>query len=185
MKLLVSLSWFVLVIASPPSVFAMVATTKKTTKHAKKNKTSDWTSNDGTSNDGTSNGFVPVIEPPGLDLNCDPSQESFLDKGNGCEDNDCADTDWLDGCEACMCFNNGNAAWCDGTRGDFYDKYFEEHGDNPWGDRNVRNRKCNTEFLPEMHKCLASWQCATGLWCVAVSNDDTMYPLKECEQRLM
>ena len=105
MKFPFSLSWFLLVVASPPTVFAMVATTKKNTKHAKKNKTSDWTSNDGTSNDGTSNGFVPVIEPPGLDLNCDPSQESFLDKGNGCEDNDCADTDWLDGCEACMCFN--------------------------------------------------------------------------------
>jgi len=70
MKLHFSLSWFVLVVAPPPTVFAMVATTKK-------NKTSDGTSDefvpvkeppsdgtsDGTSN-GTSDGFFPVIKPP-------------------------------------------------------------------------------------------------------------------------
>ena len=165
MKFPFSLSWFLLVVASPPTVFAMVATTKKNTKHAKKNKTSD-----GTSNDGTSDGFFPIIEPPvdnvALDLTCDPSQTEGLGFGNGCEDNDCAHPVWADGCEACMCFNPGNAAWCDGYRGDFYDKYFEEHGDNPWGDPNVRNRKCNTIFRPSGSLCLVNWQCAAGLKCV-------------------
>ena len=61
-----------------------------------------------------------------------------------CQEKYCAHPMWADGCEACMCFNNGNAAWCDGLRGHYYDKYFEEHGENPWGDTNVRNRKCNT-----------------------------------------
>ena len=156
MKLLVSLSWFVLVIASPPSVFAMVATTKKTTKHAKKNKTSD--------------GFFPVIEPPidnvGLDVTCNPSQADGLAVENGCEDDDCADPVWADGCEACMCFNNGNAAWCDGFRGDYYDNYFNDNKKNPWGDTNVRNRKCNPIFRPYGSGCLdVNWQCAAGLKC--------------------
>ena len=157
MKLLFSLSWCVLIVAPPTTVFAMVATTttKKTTKHAKKNKTSD--------------GFFPVIEPPidnvGLDVTCNPSQADGLAVENGCEDDDCADPVWADGCEACMCFNHGNAAWCDGFRGDFYDKYFEEHGDNPWGDRNVRNRKCNPDFRPVNEYCATEWHCAKGLTC--------------------
>ena len=163
MKLLFSLSWFVLVVAPPPTVFAMVVTTKKTTKHAKKNKTSDGT------NDGTSDGFFPVKEPPidevgALQLDCNPSAAN-TEVGKGCEDNDCAHPVWADGCEACMCFNPGNAAWCDGYRGDFYDKYFEEHGDNPWGDRNVRNRKCNPDFRPVNEYCATEWHCAKGLTC--------------------
>ena len=61
MKLLFSLSWCGLIVAPPTTVFAMVATTttKKTTKHAKKNKTSDGTSDNGTSNDGTSDRLLP------------------------------------------------------------------------------------------------------------------------------
>ena len=101
------------------------------------------------------------------DGNCNPS--SVKDTGKpDCGNDDCADPVWGDGCEACMCFNNGNAAWCDGLRGDHYDKYFEEHGENPWGDTNVRNRKCNTEFIEEnapLNYCHKSWQCAKGLTC--------------------
>ena len=75
---------------------------------------------------------------------------------------------WADGCEACMCFNNGNAAWCDGLRGHYYDKYFEEHGENPWGDTNVRNRKCNTDFRPDGSRCDANWQCEKEFTCTIV-----------------
>ena len=85
MKLLFSFLWFALVIEPPPSVFAIMATTKKTTKHAKKNKTSD--------------GFFPVFEPPidnvGLDVTCNPSQADGLAVENGCEDDDCADPVWV------------------------------------------------------------------------------------------
>ena len=157
MKLLFSLSWSILVVAPPPTIFAMVATAKKTTKHAKKNKTSDV----------TSDGFVPVKEPPidqvgARQLDCDPRALELLE-GKGCEDNDCANPLWGDGCEACMCFNPGNAAWCDGHRDAFYDTYFEEHGENPWGDTNVRNRKCNTDPAKKKdEKCEAGWQCANG-----------------------
>ena len=107
MKILFSLLWFVLFVAPPPPSFAMVATAKKTTKHAKKNKPSD-----GTSDDGTNDGFAPATERPikplGLDLTCDPSQQKNLDMANGCQDNDCAHPVWADGCEGCMCFNYGN-----------------------------------------------------------------------------
>ena len=149
--------------SDPPPSFAMVATAKKTTKHAKKNKTSDGT------NDGTSDGFAPATERPikplGLDLTCDPSQQKNLDMANGCQDNDCAHPVWADGCEGCMCFNYNNPTWCDGYRGDFYDTYFKDHGDNPFGDPNWRNRKCNPIFRPHSKYCSAHWQCEKGLYC--------------------
>ena len=164
MKILFSLSWFVLFVAPPPPSFAMVATAKKTTKHAKKNKPSD-----GTSDDGTNDGFAPATERPikplGLDLTCDPSQQKNLGFANGCEDNDCAHPVWADGCEGCMCFNYGNPTWCDGYRGDHYDTYFKEHGENPWGDTNVKNRKCNPIFRPYNSYCWRDWQCVQGLHC--------------------
>ena len=114
--------------------------------------------------------IFPVFEPPidnvGLDVTCNPSQADGLAVENGCEDDDCADPVWADGCEACMCFNNGNAAWCDGFRGDYYDNYFNDNKKNPWGDTNVRNRKCNPIFRPYGSGCLdVNWQCAAGLKC--------------------
>ena len=90
----------------------------------------------GTTSDGISNSGTVSLE-------CDPSEIDLLARNkNGCGDKDCADPVWGDGCEACMCFNPGNAAWCDGSRGDDYDNYFKAQGVNPWGDRNVRNQKC-------------------------------------------
>ena len=66
-----------------------------------------------------------------------------------------------------MCFNHGNAAWRDGFQGAYYDTYFDQHGMNPWGDRNRANRKCNTEFKPYYDSvCYANWHCALGLHCV-------------------
>ena len=41
-----------------------------------------------------------------------------------------------------------NASWCDGTKSDYYDDdYFKKNGvENPFGDSNIKNRKCNTVF---------------------------------------
>ena len=71
-----------------------------------------------------------------------------------------------------MCFNHGNAFWCDGGRGNFYDwtvfdydKYFNDHGENPWGDTDRANRKCNPVFRPYGHECHMHWHCAKGLSC--------------------
>jgi len=99
-------------------------------------------------------------ECPENDGGCNPSERE-LETKYGCGDNDCANLAWADGCEACMCFNNGNASWCDGSKGDYYDNhitdyydnYFMEHGKNPWGDTNWRNRKCNTQFRKKRLEC--------------------------------
>ena len=48
-----------------------------------------------------------------LNLNCYPI--SRYDETWGCHDDDCASDVWQDGCEACLCFNSGNASRCDGT----------------------------------------------------------------------
>ena len=45
-----------------------------------------------------------------------------------------------------LCYSNGNASWCDGSKSDYYDDYYTENGKNPFGDSNLRNRKCNTDF---------------------------------------
>ena len=58
-----------------------------------------------------------------------------------------------------MCFNNGNALWCDGTKSAYYDSYYEEHGKNPFGDSNPNNRKCNTQFSPKGVSCEWEWEC--------------------------
>ena len=112
-----------------------------------------------------------TVDGLGLDVKCNPTWVNTYGKPD-CADNDCANPIWKDGCEACMCFNYGNDAWCDGFEGDFYDKYFEEHGENPWGDRNVRNRKCNTEFNEPLDFCYAQWHCAKGLTCKSQANDN-------------
>jgi hypothetical protein len=108
-------------------------------------------------------------ECPKKDGDCNPSESNTLGMDKVCEDNDCAHPVWADGCKACMCFNNGNAAWCDGFQGDYYDTYFDQHGENPWGDTNVKNRKCNPEFKPYYTFCYENWHCALGLRCVTDS----------------
>ena len=55
--------------------------------------------------------------------NCDPMLENIYEE-NVCKDKDCASANWKDGCEACMCYSNGNASWCDGSKSDYYDDYF-------------------------------------------------------------
>ena len=99
---------------------------------------------------------------PYRQFDCNPSDVA-LNYGDGCQTHDCAHPVWSDGCEACMCFNPANAAWCDGLEGDYYDKYFEEHGENPFGDNNRSNRKCNTHFSPVDASCQWNWECESGL----------------------
>jgi hypothetical protein len=120
-----------------------------------------------------------TIQDPGNIRYCDPSDNRRRVLGEGrsvmellypptnsfCKDKECARIWWRDGCKACMCFNHGNASWCDDTRGDYYDNYFKANGVNPWGDDKVENRKCNTEFLPKEAKCEEDWQCGPGLKC--------------------
>ena len=76
---------------------------------------------------------------------------------------------WKDGCLACMCINQGNDSWCDGKKSDYYDKYFEENGENPFGDSNKDNRKCNEDFRQYGVPCggiqYHNWQCESGLEC--------------------
>ena len=90
-------------------------------------------------------------------LMCDPSIKDFNSDKFCVKDGkpgkwgiipSCATDTWRDGCKGCMCYVPGNPMWCDGLKGQYYDKYFEEHGMNPWGDSNWKNRKCNTDPLP-------------------------------------
>ena len=123
MKLLFSLSWLVLVLATP----LVIAKKGKKTKDTK-NKTNIKS--------------VAGVEP---NQNCDPSSP-YDDKEWGCKTKDCASDRWNDGCEGCICYSLGNASWCDGTKSDYYDNYFKENGENPSGDSNGKNRKCSTIF---------------------------------------
>ena len=99
-----------------------------------------------------------------LNLQCNPSEQNKYGP-SGCHDEDCAADNFLDGCKACMCFNNGNPTWCDGTRNEYYDEYYNEHGENPWGDGIRENRKCNTFFGDGNFLCNSDWQCKRGSSC--------------------
>jgi len=132
---------------------------------AKKGKKTKYTKN--------KNNVVPVIGGS-VNLNCNPMQEVSKKYSTGCKDGDCASTNWEDGCEACMCSNNGNASWCDGTKSTYYDNYFEAHGENPFGDSNQSNRKCNTKFSLAGGSCNWNWECDRGLEC---NDDDVCAPL--------
>ena len=111
---------------------------------------------------------TPVKFP--LNLQCNPSEQNEYGP-NGCHNEDCAADNFLDGCKACMCFNNGNPSWCDGTRNEFYDTYFDQHGANPWGDRDRKNRKCNTLFRDPGSKCNSVWQCKNKKYLVCRHNE--------------
>ena len=97
--------------------------------------------------------FLSEIE--GHDFNCDPMKGSSYD---GCRDKDCASDRWKDGCLACMCFYD-NDSWCDGTQSAYYDNYYEEHGENPFGDSNWSNRKYNTDFSLKGTSYKWNWEC--------------------------
>ena len=58
-----------------------------------------------------------------------------------------------------MCYNQRNDSWCDGRRSGYYDDYFNKNGENPFGDIDPANRKCNTCHLPTGISCTFSWQC--------------------------
>ena len=58
--------------------------------------------------------------------------------------------------------HHNNPSWCDETRNEYYDNYFDQHGENPWGDRNRATRKCNTVFGKEGSNCNHNWQCQKG-----------------------
>ena len=99
------------------------------------------------------------IKNLGRNLNCDPMTTW------DCKNLDCASDMWEDGCLACMCYNTGNASWCDGSKSVYYDVYFDEHGVNPFGDSRRENRKCNTDFGQENFSCRQSWECDSELEC--------------------
>ena len=141
-------SWFFLVLATPSAL--VVAKKGKKTKNTKNKNT-----------------VVPIVvrEP---NRNCDP-MSPYDDVEWGCKNKDCASDRWKDGCEACMCYSQGNASWCDGTKSAYYDNYFEEHGMNPFGDSNRSNRKCNTQFSQLDAPCQMYWECEYGLGCYLAS----------------
>ena len=105
----------------------------------------------------------------GPSLNCDP-MSPYDSKDQGCHEKDCASDVWRDGCRACMCYNNGNASWCDRTNSAYYDNYYEEHGKNPFGDSKYSNKKCNTDFSQQDASCRWDWECESGAGCCLVYN---------------
>ena len=100
----------------------------------------------------------------GANLNCDP-MSSLDDDEWGCTDDDCASGRWKDGSLACMCYSQRNDSWCVGTQSDFYDKYFEGNGKNPFGDNNLSNRKCNTNVSLYYFPCQWNWEFERRLTC--------------------
>ena len=57
-----------------------------------------------------------------------------------------------------------NASWCDGTKSDYYDDdYFKKNGvENPFGDSNIKNRKCNTVFGQQSSLCMLGAPAASA-----------------------
>ena len=88
----------------------------------------------------------------------------------GCKEEHCASDIWKDGCEACMCYNLGNASRCDGSKSAYYDNYFIENEENPFGDSNRRNRKCNIIFSLQDDPCDWDWECGRGSLCGYINN---------------
>ena len=151
MKLYFSSSWLLLVVATP-SVIAKKGKKTKTNKNQK----------------------IGPVGGSELNLNCDPQTDTlppYADNSgkfnvwydNVCKNDDCASDMWKDGCLACMCYNVGNASWCDGTKSVYYDTYFDKHGENPFGDSNRSNRKCNTNFSQQDVPCKWDWECDIGI----------------------
>ena len=133
----------------------------------------------------TTNDNTPSSKPSGIhqNLQCNPSEHN----ANGCKNDDCAAPNWVDGCKACMCgFNNESHSWCDGTRNEFYDTYFDQHGSNLWGDRDRENQKCSNIFRNEGSTCNHNWQCQKGLCQIGPNSryyclcEWLGYPTKNC-----
>jgi len=197
MKLLFSFSWLLLIAAT--SSVLIVAKKGKKTKHTKNQNSSNSVipiivpiiDNDNDSDNNLVPNIVPInndndnnnnnnnLGPLGVggpNLNCDPMKRVYAIWD--CEDGDCASDRWKDGCQACMCYNQGNDSWCDGTKNAYYDKYFEEHGENPFGDNNSSNRKCNTYFSAYGIPCGGDdhdWKCENGLECRHKCDSSSLY----------
>jgi len=172
----ISSSCLLLVVATP-SALVVARKGKKTKKTKNKNSVNNIVPIvDPINNDNDSNSNLGPVLGGGPNFNCDPMNRS----GDGCEDNDCASTDWEDGCEACMCYNMGNDSWCDGTKSSYYDSYYEEHGKNPFGDTNYSNRKCNTKFSEEGDFCRYDWECDGGLVECYTDWSDFIYETNVC-----
>ena len=103
----------------------------------------------------------------------------YASKDQGCHDGDCASDVWKDGCLGCMCFNQGDASWCDGTKSAYYDNYYKDNQKNPFSDSNQDNRKCVTKFLPREAPCQHDWQCASGLECSFRFGGDMCYHIPD------
>ena len=157
MKFSFTSSWLLLVLATTSAL--VVAKKGKKTKNRKNKNTVVPVDND---NDNDSNDNVSPILDGGQNI-CDPMKKGSI--YIGCQEEECAGTEWVDGCEACMCYNNGNASWCDGTKSTYYDIYYKENGKNPFGDSNRDNRKCNTKFSPKGDSCHFDWECESELEC--------------------
>ena len=170
-----SSSWFLFVLATP----SVIAKKEKKTKHTK-NKNSiksvvpTFVPIDNNKDSNNTNNLGSTFG--GSNLNCDPMGD-YNDKEFGCKIASCASDKWLDGCSACMCFNNGNASWCDARQSVYYDVYFDRHGENPFGDSNKSNRKCNTIFSPKEVFCQWDWECEFGLVCRALTTAHRDYDL--------
>ena len=100
----------------------------------------------------------------GPKFNCDP-MSTLGDVERNCKDKDCASARWIDGCASCMCYNNGNALWCDGIQSDYYDNYYKKNGKNPFSNYYWNSRKCNTHFSQQDVSCEWDWECESGLGC--------------------
>ena len=82
-----------------------------------------------------------------------------------------------------MCYNYGNDSWCDGTQSAYYDNYFEAYRENPFGDANWSNRKCNTNFSLKWFSCQWNWEYENGLECnnVCLPPDNGGGPSSNCD----
>ena len=99
----------------------------------------------------------------------------YDDKDQGCHDHNCASDVWKDGYLACMCFYQGNASWCDGTKSAYYDNYYKRNGKNPFGDSNQDNRKYNTNISQLDASCRWDWECESGRECYLILGGEILY----------
>ena len=121
--------------------------------------------------------------PPGRKLthkdcnrNCDPGSKLYDDWEWGCHTNDCVMEVYKDGCSACMCYKHGGDSWCDGTKNAYYDDYYEKHNENPFGDSDRANRKCNTNFSYYGGPCNRGlWQCPGWMRCLSFGDERGNY----------
>ena len=122
MKFSFTSSWFLFVLATP----SVIAKKGKKTKNTK-NKNGLNLSCDPRRPSCRPYRRLPIIDLIDNDNDSDNNLGTMFDNNRnlkcdlmvkrGCKSYVCASDRWKDGCLACMCFNNGNDSWCDGTQG--------------------------------------------------------------------